>query len=505
MPGSPPAPHFAQIDLGDRRRNQRAQQIAAAVFASDRGTITGLFTERREREAAYRLCHHDRMTPEAILKAHHHALYQRMVYAARSGHRLLLIEDTTSLPFNTRKGCDGLGPIGEGFTRGLFQHNTLVVAMDPELATASDLTTRHPGREVACGSRVLGLLDQAYWARKDPPKSRTPDGRRRNQSARKGDAQRESARWGRAFERHQALLKAVTREAGPRALPPVYVADRESDIFDVLRRGQEARLDLVVRAKQNRKLADIDALLLDHLGDQPVRSHRRLEVPTGRGRAVRVAELEVRTAAVSLRCPQAKGQMAGDGPPLRLNAVELRETDASVACAGVKEDKRVCWRLLTSLPVEDERQIDEVVEVYRRRWLVEELHKALKTGLQLCESQLRDAEAIKALATLKSVVAVELLDVRQRVRADPQAKLEAADADEAERAVLESHYGPLPEGGWTLGELLRRTAMLGGFMGRKGDGIPGWHTIWRGRLKLDLVAAGYRLAHGLAEPPWRCA
>ena len=37
----------------------------------------------------------------------------------------------------------------------------------------------------------------------------------------------------------------------------------------------------------------------------------------------------------------------------------------------------------------------------------------------------------------------------------------------------------------TVGQFYRQVAMLGGFLGRKGDGDPGWITIWRGWEKLN--------------------
>jgi len=443
------------------------------------------------------------MTPEAILKAHHDLLRQRMTHAARAGHRLLVVEDTTTLPFNTREHCEGLGPIGEDFTRGLFQHNTLVLAMDGNAAPPPGSPAGDPQPQAVTGTRVLGLLWQEYWARDAAPESRTSDGRRRNRSARRGDSDAETDRWARGLNQNQDVIDDTLRAAGPDAHRAVYVADRESDIFGVLRRARTSGCDVVVRAKQNRKLVGEEAKLLDHVSDQPVREQRQLEVRGGHGKKARVAELEVRWASVSLRSPQAKGRVAGAAAPLELNLLELRETDASAEAAKVKDKDRVCWRLLTSLPVTDTAAIDRVVGIYRRRWLVEELHKALKTGLKLCESQLRDADAIRPLATMKSVVAAELLDLRQQAREAPDAEVSEDEMDDAECAVLEAEYGPPPGGVWRVGERLRRTAMLGGFMGRKGDGVPGWLTIWRGRQKLDMLTAGYRLARGEAGPPER--
>jgi hypothetical protein len=38
----------------------------------------------------------------------------------------------------------------------------------------------------------------------------------------------------------------------------------------------------------------------------------------------------------------------------------------------------------------------------------------------------------------------------------------------------------------TVGQFYREVAKLGGFLGRKSDGQPGWITIWRGWEKLNM-------------------
>ena len=43
-------------------------------------------------------------------------------------------------------------------------------------------------------------------------------------------------------------------------------------------------------------------------------------------------------------------------------------------------------------------------------------------------------------------------------------------------------------------EFFRELAKLGGFLGRKHDGEPGWQTIWRGYQKLQSLLDGMRLA-----------
>jgi hypothetical protein len=46
------------------------------------------------------------------------------------------------------------------------------------------------------------------------------------------------------------------------------------------------------------------------------------------------------------------------------------------------------------------------------------------------------------------------------------------------------------DGEMSLRELWRRIAMLGGFLGRKSDGNPGWQTIWKGWLCIQDMLAG---------------
>ena len=48
----------------------------------------------------------------------------------------------------------------------------------------------------------------------------------------------------------------------------------------------------------------------------------------------------------------------------------------------------------------------------------------------------------------------------------------------------------------TVGEFWRAVAGLGGHLGRRGDGPPGWRTLWKGWRKLSDLAEGARLIKG---------
>ena len=51
-----------------------------------------------------------------------------------------------------------------------------------------------------------------------------------------------------------------------------------------------------------------------------------------------------------------------------------------------------------------------------------------------------------------------------------------------------------PKDGWTYQTILVAIAKLGGYIGRRSDGPPGWQTIWRGWQRLLLLVEGFRLA-----------
>ena len=52
---------------------------------------------------------------------------------------------------------------------------------------------------------------------------------------------------------------------------------------------------------------------------------------------------------------------------------------------------------------------------------------------------------------------------------------------------------PTPCRDWTVRDFVFAVAKLGGFLGRKRDGLPGVRSLWRGYQRLQDMVAGYRL------------
>ena len=150
--------------------------------------------------------------------------------------------------------------------------------------------------------------------------------------------------------------------------------------------------------------------------------------------------------------------------------------------------------LLTSLPVDSFEAAWEVIEFYECRWLIEEYHKVLKTGCQMERHALREASRLEPLTALISVIGVRLLQLKTIGRHDPE-QLAHRRVPSRWLDALKALRPRLKKTQLTVYEFFRELAKLGGFLGRKHDGEPGWQTTWRGYQKLHNILLGMELAN----------
>jgi hypothetical protein len=71
--------------------------------------------------------------------------------------------------------------------------------------------------------------------------------------------------------------------------------------------------------------------------------------------------------------------------------------------------------------------------------------------------------------------------------------VEAVESFGPQMLELLEHKIGKPKSGWTNQTLLVSVARVGGFIGRKSDGMPGWQTIWRGWHRLMWMCEGLQL------------
>jgi hypothetical protein len=146
--------------------------------------------------------------------------------------------------------------------------------------------------------------------------------------------------------------------------------------------------------------------------------------------------------------------------------------------------------LYTDWPTESLADALSGVMDYATRFLIEEFHKALKTGMKAEKLQMERGNRLFAAIAVMSVVALRLLDLRELGRACPDAPASCTGLESLELEVLSL---AVERQLTTVTDVLLAIARLGGHMNRRSDGMPGWITLWRGMKVLRLLVRGVKL------------
>jgi hypothetical protein len=149
--------------------------------------------------------------------------------------------------------------------------------------------------------------------------------------------------------------------------------------------------------------------------------------------------------------------------------------------------------LITSRAVNDWDAARYGTQIYECRGLVEDYPRCLKTGWRLEDRQLDHGDDLKRLLGFTALIAVRLLQLRQVVRTAPETlAATAAPLDPLLVCLLAAKF-TLAVSSLTVKTFWLLVAQLGGYLGRKSDGPPGWRTLWKGWRHLSAWAEGVRL------------
>jgi hypothetical protein len=443
--------HFGTAQLGNKKRNACLVRIAERLSRHPGGTLPQKLASPKDYKAMMRLVNRSEVTHATVLQPHYERTQRRMEAVPGT---VLLVHDTTELDYSGLRSIKTLGQIGNGKRRGYLCHNSL--AIDPHK------------RE------VLGLAQQIVHNRPEVLKNEGVKAKRERQN-------RESRLWTRAV---QAI---PTAPAGRRY---VDVADRGADIFEFLATEVQKKRLCVVRAAHNRGIGighgdqPKKALLFNHARSLPAWGHKQILVAGKDGAKDRHATVAVVAASVQLFPPHVKrGEY--DKRPLPVWVVRVWEPNPPKGVKGLE------WILLTNVPVQTLEDAWERVSWYECRWIVEEYHKAQKTGCSIEETQFTTEEALQPTIALLSVVALLLLNLREASRQPDALTRPATEIVATEYVeVLSGWRYKTIRSDLTIHEFFFALARLGGHMNRKSDHRPGWLVLWRGWIKLQCMLDG---------------
>ena len=439
---------FGGASLGDHRRTRRLVRVARSFAERPSGRVTEVIHDPAAREAAFRFVENDAIDPQAIARAAQNAAARRC-----AGEDLVIVPmDESTLTLTDHTGGKGFGRTGttaacQWIERRGFQVMTAIAVS---------------------GSGVgQGIIGQDWWTRL----AASPDWKR----DRRPIEQRESVLWTRVM----VAAARTLREHAPGARP-WFQLDRGGDATHVLQLAADEGLLITVRAAHSRVLAG-GGYTARKVARQPVAGRYCLAVPARNGRRSRVATLSVRFAPVVLRLAH---QCTGRATATKMFAVEVREISYSGA------SKPLHWRLLTSREVTSFADALVVIDAYTKRWRVEDLHRAWKTGTCNIErSQLRSAAAFRRWATIAAAVAARAEQLKTLSRAEPhRPALGIFSRAEIDATIVLSLTKAHRVGDdLSLEQAVFLVACVGGYIGKHARTTPGVLTISRG---LDRVVTG---------------
>lgn len=470
----------ASTSLGDVRRTQRQSEMLEALGQNPQLSFPSVFTTKAALEGAYRLMENEHVPWRSLVEGHTNRSYER----CEAADEVLVLHDTTDISYKIHdpdwiRDCM---PRMSSQRQGFGLHCAIAVA-DDDVPLPLGLLASQPFAHL---KHLSDERTEQYW---------------REQG---GVFENESKRW---FDQVQEVREAC---AG-RSIDPIHVMDREADSFTLLDTLMHERDRFVIRVRAtDRRLAGGASTLSRALEDvafvlkrqvrlgfrTPFRNakKRRKHPP----RKERQATLHFRAKTVTI--DRGHSRDLGHAPvgrelpvTLTLNVVEAVELHPPQGQEGVR------WLLWTTEPIDSPQQIERVVDIYRRRWLIEEFFKALKTGCKLEERQFRTADSILRMLALTMIIGWWLLATRAimswdentswRVVLDPFsfAMLRQSAEDEALK----------PDA--TVTEVLYAIASIGGHLQRNGP--PGWLTLMRGMTTLaDRVDGARQFAKALGIP-----
>lgn len=275
------------------------------------------------------------------------------------------------------------------------------------------------------------------------------------------------------------------------------LADRESDIFEAFA-NRPAGVDLLIRAAQNRALEDGD-LLFDAVDSWPERGRTAFDLPAAPGRRERRVTLAIRFGSATIKKPRNGKRDKGSIETCTLNFVDVHEVEP------VAGQPPIHWRLLTTHKVDSLMEALAIVDLYRRRWSIEQLFRTLKKqGFDIEGIRMEDPVRRSKLAMAAMIAAVSVQQlVHARDGAPPDAPLRPLTDvfDETDGPLLKAFtaelegkterqknphpYGSLAYAAWVC-------ARLGGWTGYYGK--PGPAVMLHGWLRFQNAKVGAALA-----------
>lgn len=444
---------FDGSNFGDSRLNERIKKIATAISRKPEQSLSASIGNFHESKAAYRFFANPKVTPNKMIEPHVANTLTRM-YKEKGD--ILILHDTTDLIYTPFTKTKDLGTIhtGKGYTegvKGIFLHHSLATT-----------ETGVP----------LGLLKQTYFTYEDYLKLRgQPIRNQKGINKNYPIEEKASFRWLEHVKETDNLASGIGLDA-------IHVGDRESDIYELLQYFDTHTSKFVIRSCINRRTEGPKGTMRDTKTINEVLNsikscgQVKIELPNYNGQK-KNHSMNIKYSTVRLVKPQRK--LASKILPA------LQSIDITVIEVQSQQEPSLHWRILTNMSVNNLTQAIRVIDIYKKRWLIECYHRILKSGYKIEHARLKDRSRLEKFSTLVSIVSWRImwLYLYSRESVDyPCKKIFAPEELKVLSIMCKKHGTSINR--LSIKEAVVIIAKLGGFLGRKSDGDPGMMMIWKG-------------------------
>jgi hypothetical protein len=454
-------------DLEDLRLVNRGNKILGDLFSKSVHSIRQLSGSESAAKGCYRFLQNERVSEDDIVRN-----LGANCKAACRGKYVVCIQDTTEI--NLSSHSNRIKKDGYIGTTNSKNDQGLGFLLHPSLVLDAYQGTPY------------GYADIKVWNRSMEFKSKHE--RKYNSLP---IAEKESYKWLEVSNNTKSALKDVVQGM-------VIIQDREGDIYEQFALIPDEQTDLLIRARTNRVLKD-KTKLFSCLSGQPVEGVYEIEVDAKGGRKKRTASIAIRYKEVEIL--KTRGTSEGVAPTIALWLIEATEID-------YEGKDKICWRLLTTIPVQSVEMAKMCIDWYGWRWAVEEVFKILKKeGFNIEASELEYAASVRKMCLMIMEVIIQLFLMRLAYAA-PEVELSADTCFNNEEQEFLEHQIRHLEGKtqkqknpYPLKDLKRYVwviARLGGWKGYESKRHPGITTLWLGVKYFKAALQGWEIMRNVS-------
>lgn len=447
-------------EFADKRLLKRSNKILDDLFAKSVHSIRRLSDDEASAKGHYRFLQNDRVSEDDLVRN----MSYNCIEACR-GKYVVCIQDTTEINLYSHKGrikkdrFIGTTTSKKDMGLGFYIHPSLVL-------DSSDGTP-------------YGFAHVKLWSR-----SQKFENKHERNYRELPIEEKESYKWIEVSERTISALK-------PQVPGMLIIQDREGDIYEQFARIPQEGVDLLVRARADRLLADATKLFASIEKEQAPAIYS-VFIDARNGRKKRTAKVEVRYKQVEIKSPKRVSENIPES--LRIYFIEAKEVEYEGSDA-------ICWRLLTTLSIDDMEMAMNCIEWYSWRWRIEEIFKILKKeGYDIESSELEYASSIRKQSLMIMEVTIKLFLMRLAY-AEPEMEITPETCFHPQEQQAMEQYMKNLEGStqkqknkYSKTDLKRYVwviARLGGWKGYESNRHPGITTLWIGLKRFKDIMQAY--------------